>query len=1030
MGVPHAILVAASVVVASASGANAAAEAKVVLNETLLVPTAAAVAGEQLTVHVRDVRGGYWNASGLGGRLVLLADFRDCGAGVFAEELLGNETALLASASLLLPDFGFRYSAGHHGASGWTAVVRRVPAAFVGRRLHACLAVGGGDAGVAVYLTSERSVFVFGSRPWYSVVGDGGGDEGLFALAGDATTLRIRGFGGRDTPGADAGRLVVALVPVADGDASYETWAGATVDARLLRPGLLPCLALGDGYTSADSPAALLLRNVTAVPSASSAAVVDVTFSAADFFDRTGGYVAVCVSTDYGAGYAAVSKAAVDQADDVHGFGRRLAAEPGWPLPLVVHADLLNVSGGGVRPSVRCTDPMIAGDAAVCSLHLAGSLRNESAYNVSAAAAAGDYSVLSLRDGSGQELCPLPQPRYLPAEDAVAFAFTPQRAGSLGSIRLAYRGVPIPLSLDAAGHDLGSILPPGVLGSPSVRGLNDTVLRGGWGAKAFVVLEPGGSDDTLAHVPSSPSSGDDAEWTNTTGARWEPDLHGRVWGVPPMGASGLFAPEPGAVSQHERTFALEAAAAAGDAEVSVQVFYFLHLAPAASGFLSSDATRDGVVTVTYTTTDGGAHVASFAVYHTGSRQRVDVVGFEIDATTGAAAATAATVYSAAPSRAWEVEAHSAPRPAPARLASVKVTFEADTRRGATLLFSHVAVRQTRVGDEEVWRARVREADALRALYSALGGGGWEASERWLAGSPCGDAWQGVTCRDRRVTEVSLPSNSLEGDVSSVDFAALPLLQVLDLSGNAVSGRVSNLTDAVRVLRLGRNRLSGLAPHRLPLCSEVVDLSGNALASLPGGVLRTSGGAAAAEEAALLRTADFSRNVMHRAAGAEGGEEGCLAAGALQTLSFAHNRLQGALFPACNETDAAESVWSSTLLRRRRHNLRSLDVSHNLFSSGLPESYARFAGLGLLSAQHNLLSGTIPQAYEAFLQAGVRPAVLLSNNLLEGTVPAWTARAGAVDLRGNGLSCALPRAPPLSFVGGEAHAYPGSCTVLP
>ena len=81
-----------------------------------------------------------------------------------------------------------------------------------------------------------------------------------------------------------------------------------------------------------------------------------------------------------------------------------------------------------------------------------------------------------------------------------------------------------------------------------------------------------------------------------------------------------------------------------------------------------------------------------------------------------------------------------------------------------------------------------DADVLRELYEATGGGGWTNSEGWLEDRPLGD-WYGVDVdADGRVSTVDLERNGLSGSLPG-RLGELAGLTTLRIGDNALSGRL-------------------------------------------------------------------------------------------------------------------------------------------------------------------------------------------------------------------------------------------------
>ena len=84
---------------------------------------------------------------------------------------------------------------------------------------------------------------------------------------------------------------------------------------------------------------------------------------------------------------------------------------------------------------------------------------------------------------------------------------------------------------------------------------------------------------------------------------------------------------------------------------------------------------------------------------------------------------------------------------------------------------------------------------LIELHDKMNGPSWTNAAGWGANDPVGD-WYGVTVGDGRVTELSLPNNSIKGSVPG-EIANLTQLEVFNLADNAVVG---TLPEEISLLR--------------------------------------------------------------------------------------------------------------------------------------------------------------------------------------------------------------------------------------
>lgn len=125
--------------------------------------------------------------------------------------------------------------------------------------------------------------------------------------------------------------------------------------------------------------------------------------------------------------------------------------------------------------------------------------------------------------------------------------------------------------------------------------------------------------------------------------------------------------------------------------------------------------------------------------------------------------------------------------------------------------------------------------ALVALYNSANGQNWAIRTNWLTGSV--NSWFGVTVNSGRVTQLSLPSNRLIGDITP-EIKNLTALTSLNLSDNSFNNRllpieVGNLTNLI-TLNLSLCSLAGAIPNQIINCNNLQSLmlQGNLFTSVP------------------------------------------------------------------------------------------------------------------------------------------------------------------------------------------------------
>ncbi|KAL6629148.1 hypothetical protein ACP70R_028913 [Stipagrostis hirtigluma subsp. patula] len=253
-----------------------------------------------------------------------------------------------------------------------------------------------------------------------------------------------------------------------------------------------------------------------------------------------------------------------------------------------------------------------------------------------------------------------------------------------------------------------------------------------------------------------------------------------------------------------------------------------------------------------------------------------------------------------------------------------------------------------------------ESNSLLQFLAGLSqDGGLNVS--WQNGTNC-CKWEGITCSpsDRTVTDVFLPSRSLQGSIS-------PFL--------------GNLTGLLR-LNLSNNLLSGGLPQELVSSSSIIvlDVSFNQLTGdlqeLP-----------SSTPVRPLQVLNISSNLFTGKFPSTTWE----VMKSLVALNASNNSFIGQIPPA---------------LCVSMPSLAVLELSYNQFSGNIPPGLGNCSMLTSLSGGHNNLSGTLP---DVIFNITLLKCLSFPNNQLEGSLSSISRLTNLVtlDLEGNGIRGNIP-----------------------
>jgi len=107
--------------------------------------------------------------------------------------------------------------------------------------------------------------------------------------------------------------------------------------------------------------------------------------------------------------------------------------------------------------------------------------------------------------------------------------------------------------------------------------------------------------------------------------------------------------------------------------------------------------------------------------------------------------------------------------------------------------------------------------ALIELYEATDGDSWATNSGWADPDTPVCQWHGISCQSIMGTDfvkaVELPDNGLSGSINGLSLLDFRL-ELLDLSGNRLSGTLERIPFRIRSVNLSRNRFEGPLPEIL------------------------------------------------------------------------------------------------------------------------------------------------------------------------------------------------------------------------
>lgn len=284
-------------------------------------------------------------------------------------------------------------------------------------------------------------------------------------------------------------------------------------------------------------------------------------------------------------------------------------------------------------------------------------------------------------------------------------------------------------------------------------------------------------------------------------------------------------------------------------------------------------------------------------------------------------------------------------------------------------------------------------------------------EMW-ANNLTGEIPEGICVKGGNLQTLILNNNLITGTIP-MSIASCTNLIWVSLSNNKLGGEIpkgiGNLVN-LAILQLGNNSLTGGVPLGLGKCRSLIwlDLNSNSLdGSLPKELADSAGlvfpGPVSGKQFAFVRN--------------EGGTACRFAGGLVEFEGIRKERLEGFLnYHFCPST----RIYSGLTMYTYESNgsMIYLDLSYNLLTGSIPQSYGSLSYLQVLNLGNNNLTGEIP-----FSLGNLKTALLLdlSHNSLNGFIPGSLGSLSFLndfDVSNNNLTGPIPS-------GGQLTTFPSS-----
>lgn len=252
-------------------------------------------------------------------------------------------------------------------------------------------------------------------------------------------------------------------------------------------------------------------------------------------------------------------------------------------------------------------------------------------------------------------------------------------------------------------------------------------------------------------------------------------------------------------------------------------------------------------------------------------------------------------------------------------------------------------------------------DAIELIYSSCNGPNWEARTNWLSESVSVCQWEGITCSDGDITEISLRSNGLSGTFPTKEvLGALTTLTRLSLEGNPVSFSFSGVKSpgSLTAIELSNTNLESLEGIDIFTgLTEVYASSCGMRGEFPSAILQLSS----------LERLDISFNECHGTLPSNIGSS----LQSMQLLALHHNSFSGSLPSSLGEM----------------RSLRFLQLQANQFVGAIPAAISDMTGLITLNlSDQKSKGGGLTGSLPGFSAMPDLKVLDLSNNYLHSEIP--------------------------------------------